>query len=121
MEKTSCRKFSHGEGALLRGVGLRLQKGGELGPADFYMVLILKAARAKNYHKKRLTKIAGSFGTAVRQIASELHRSTKPKHRLEVLIDKWLVSVPTGRAILRFLFPSAFTIYDWLVFKEGAC
>jgi hypothetical protein len=60
--------------------------------------LIWKAERAKNHHKKRLTKIAGSFENAVHQIASELHKSTSHKHRLEVLIDKWGFALPTASA-----------------------
>jgi hypothetical protein len=99
----------------------RFKKIGELEPADFYMVLILKAARAKNYHKKRLTNIAGSFKKAVRKIASELHRSTNHKHRLQVLMHKWRFSLPTASAILTFLYPNAFTVYDWRVCKEVKC
>ena len=121
MDKTDYRKFYHVERYLLDEVRPHFQKVGELEPADFYMVLILKAERAKNYHKKRLTKIAGSFGTAVRQIASELHKSTEHRHRLEILMNKWLFSLPTASAILTILYPNAFTIFDWRVCKEVAC
>src|SRR5208283_4446395 len=102
-------------------VGPRFRQSGELEPADFYTLLIWKAERAKNHHRKRLTKIAGSFECAVHQIASELHESNSDKHRLEVLMNKWLFSLPTASAILTMLYPDVFTVYDWRVCEEVGC
>ena len=121
MDKTDYRKFYYVERYLLNEVRPRFQKTGELDPADFYSILTLKAARAKNYHKKRLTKQGHSFGNAVREIASDLHRSINCQHRLKVLMDKWRFSLPTASHILTILYPHAFTVYDWRVCKEVRC
>jgi hypothetical protein len=118
MDETDYRKFYDHERYLLDEVGPRFREIGVLEPSDFYTLLIWKAERAKNTHKRRLTKIAGSFGSAVQQIASELHVNTSHKHRLEVLLKKWQFKLPTASAALTILYPDAFTVFDWRVCKE---
>ncbi len=118
MDETDYRKFYNNERYLLDEVGPRFREIGALEPADFYTLLIWKAERAKNHHKKRLTKIAGSFENAVHQIASGLHENTNHKHRLEVLLNKWRFSLPTASATLTILYPDAFTVFDWRVCEE---
>ena|SRR2546425_10517940 len=103
---------------LLR-VGERFRQTGKIEPADFYMILVWKANRAKNYHRDRLKDIAGgSFETAVSTIASELFSATEEKLRLEILLGKWKFALPTASAILTILYPKDFTIYDYRVCKE---
>jgi hypothetical protein len=121
MDETDYLKFYDNERYLLDEVGPRFRETGELEPADFYTLLIWKAERDKNQHKKRLAKIAGSFGNAVQQIASELHHSIDHKHRLELLIDKWEFALPTASAILTILYSDAFTVFDWRVCEEVGC
>src|SRR6266446_3367439 len=121
MDETDYRKFYDAERYLLDEVGPRFRETGELEPADFFTLLIWKAERKKNDHKKRLAKIAGSFENAVHQVASELHKSTAHKHRLEVLINKWRFYLPTASAILTILYPDVFTVFDWRVCKEVVC
>jgi hypothetical protein len=118
MDEIDYRKFYDDELYLIDEVGPRFRETGALEPADFYTLLIWKAERVKNHHKKRLTGIAGSFETAVRQIASELHNNSTDKHRLELLLEKWWFSLPTATAILTILYPDTFTVYDWRVCDE---
>ena len=81
-------------------------------------MLIWKAERAKNYHKKRLAKLAGSFANAVNQLASGIHQSADHKGRLKYLMDKWWFQLPTATAILSLLYPDDFTVFDWRVCDE---
>jgi hypothetical protein len=118
MPETDYLKFYDDERYLLDEVGCRFRETGVLEPADFYMILIWKAERAKNYHKKRLIKIAGSFREAVRKIASELYQINGDKNLLEVLIEEWGFSLPTASAILTILYPNIFTVYDWRVCEQ---
>lgn len=107
---------------MLDEVGPRFRKTGELSAADFLTILIWKAERAKNRHKKRLKKICGgTFEDAVHQIASGLQQSTSHKSRLELLIKKWWFLLPTATAILSLLYPEDFTVYDWRVCDELGC
>src|ERR1019366_230493 len=111
------RDFYHDEEYLL-GVGERFRQTGEIEPADFYMILVWKANRAKNYHRNRLKDKAGTFQAAVSTIASQLFSSTNEKQQLEILLEKWGFALPTASAILTILYPTHFTIYDYRVCKE---
>jgi hypothetical protein len=102
----------------LLGVGERFRQDGRLDPSDFYMLLIWKADRAKNYHKRRLEKIAMTFSSAVAGIASDLYNASELKRRLQVLMGKWEFALPTATAILTILYPNDFTVYDWRVCVE---
>jgi hypothetical protein len=121
MDNTDYLKFYDDEQYLLGEVRKRFQETAKIEPADFYTILIWKAARAKSRHKKRLTRIGGSFGSAVAQIASELHKSASDKGRLELLMNKWWFLLPTATAILTILYPEVFTVYDWRVCEEVGC
>jgi hypothetical protein len=118
MDDTDYRKFYGHEKYLIDEVGPRFRETGKLKPADFYTLLIWKAERAKNLHKKRLTELAGSYEKAVHKIASELRKITNDKDRLEILMRNWRFSLPTASAILTVLYPSVFTVYDWRVCDE---
>jgi hypothetical protein len=104
----------------LLGVGDRFRETGNLEAADLYTLLAWKANRAKNYHWKRLRKLAksGTFAGAVSEIASELHSTPGQKHRLQILMEKWGFAVPTATAILTILYPKEFTVYDYRVCIE---
>jgi len=111
------RDFYHDEEYLL-GVGERFRQTGEIEPADFYMILVWKANRAKNYHRNRLKDKAGNFQAAVSAIASQLFSTTDDKKRLEILLEKWGFALPSASAILTILYPANFTVYDYRVCKE---
>jgi hypothetical protein len=112
-------KFYDDEWYLLNEVGPSFRRTGELDVVDFYMMLVWKSNRAKNYHVKRLKKIAdGTLENAVSQIAKGLWTYTDRKQRLRLLMDKWWFSLPTASAILTLLFPDEFTVYDYRVRME---
>ena len=117
-EEIDYRIFYDSEKYLLEKVGSHFQQTGELEPADFYSILIWKAERAKNHHKKRLATLGGSFDKAVRELASTLYRSTSDRNRLECLMNNWWFALPTASAILTILYPDVFTVYDWRVCDE---
>jgi len=110
-------KFYDDEEYLLE-VGERFRENGKIDAADFYMLLIWKANRAKNYHRDRLKDKSGTFQAAVQNIASELFASTEQKQRLQILMEKWGFALPTATAILTILYPDDFTVYDWRVCGE---
>ncbi len=103
---------------LFETVGPQFLKRGDIDPADFYMIVIWKANRAKTRIKKRLDKKAGSFAAAVKTIASSLHRSDSPESRLKVLMTEWKFRLPMATAILTVLYPTEFTVYDVRVCDE---
>ena len=111
-------KFYDDENYLLNEVGPRFRATGTIEAADFYMILIWKAERAKNTHKKRLAQQAGSFRAAVCQIASSLHTNDEQPKQLELLMTGWGFYIPTATAILTILYPERFTVYDVRVCAE---
>jgi hypothetical protein len=117
VDETDYRKFYDDEEYLLE-VGRRFRKTGNIDAADFYMLLIWKANRAKNYHRDRLKHKSGSFQAAVSDIASEIFTNTERKVRLQILMEKWVFALPTATAILALLYPDDFTVYDWRVCGE---
>jgi hypothetical protein len=117
-ETADYLKFYDDEGYLL-GVGKSFRETGHIEPADFYMLLIWKANRAKNRHRDRLKRLAdGSFPDAVSEIASALHAIVERKQRLRILMEKWEFALPTATAILTLLYPDEFTVYDYRVCDE---
>jgi hypothetical protein len=112
------RKYYSLEDYIFDEVGPRFRKTGHIDPADFYLILIWKAERAKTRHKRRLAKTAGSFAAAVKEVAASLHAAPAPGARLKLLMDKWQFLLPTASAILTVLYPEEFTIYDWRVCDE---
>jgi hypothetical protein len=116
-DNTDYRVFYSDEGYLME-AGQRFRKSGEISAADFYMLLMWKANRAKNYHRERLKQKAGTFDAAVANIASDLFASTESKRRLQALMEKWEFALPTATAILTLLYPDDFTVYDWRVCDE---
>lgn len=117
MTEIDYRAFYDDESYLLE-AGRHFRETGLLDAADFYMLLIWKANRAKNYHRERLKRKSGTFSTAVSAIAAEIFSSTERKHRLQLLMDKWGFALPTATAILTVLYPEDFTVYDWRVCDE---
>lgn len=103
---------------LFSDVGPRFIETGEIDPADFYMMIIWKANRAKTRVRDRLNKRDGSFTAAVQNIAASLYASDCPKRRLEVLMKDWQFRLPMATAILTILYPSEFTVYDVRVCGE---
>jgi hypothetical protein len=121
MNESECAwgKFYDSEDYLLGEVGPAFRETGNLDSADFYTILIWKAERAKNRHKKRLMEIAkGSFQDAVADIAKQLWEAPDGRHRLEILMNRWWFLLPTASAILTILYPEEFTVFDWRVCDE---
>jgi len=117
-DETDYLKFYDDERYLLD-VGRRFRASGNIQAADFYMLLMWKANRAKNIHRDRLKRMGdGSFEAAVARIASGLHASTERKQRLSILMEKWKFALPTATAILTILYPDDFTVYDYRVCAE---
>ena len=106
------RKYSDLERYLFGEVGPRIAETGEISPADFYVIIIWKANRAKTRVRDRLNKRAGGFAGAVKAMAASLHASTGPKQRLEVVMREWGFRLPIASAILTVLYPDDFTVYD---------
>jgi len=117
-DKIDYRKFYDDEQYLLD-VGQAFRKGEPLDAVDFYMMLVWKANRAKNYHRERLKRISGkAFKEAVSMIASGLRDRSEAADRLELLMREWGFALPTATAILTLLYPDEFTVYDVLVCNE---
>jgi hypothetical protein len=119
MDDRNYLKFYDDESYLMGEVADRFHKaGGTIEPADFYMLLIWKSNRAKNYQRDRLKHKAGSFQKAVSEIASALKSSVERRERLRILIQDWEFSLPAATAILTILYPTEFTVYDYRVCDE---
>ena len=98
---------------LFAALATRFAQTGKLDPAEFNLILDLKAPRARTRHVHRLAKEAGgSFAAAVSQIAADLRDAKEPQQRLERLMSKWHFLLPTASAILAVLYPETFTVYD---------
>jgi len=111
--------FCDSERYLLNQVGPVFRATGRLNPVDFMAILIWKAERAKNHHKKRLKSLGNcTFAEAVSQISKGIHQSTSPKDRLKYLMDEWWFQLPTATAVLTILYPEDFTVFDWRVCDE---
>ena len=110
-------KFYDDEAYLLDVVGPRFLQTGELTAPDFYMLLVWKANRAKNFHRARLKSLvpSGVFQDAVAAIAEELYAAEHPEDRLRLLMTRWGFYLPTASAILTLLWPEEFTVYDYRV------
>jgi hypothetical protein len=109
-------RYYDDESYLIDDVGRWFRTSGEIDPADFWMILLWKANRAKGYHRDRLKRLSrGSFADAVRQISSQLREASTDKDRLRVLMMNWEFPVPTATAILTILYPDRFTVYDYRV------
>jgi hypothetical protein len=93
-------------------VGPRFVTSGKLNPADFYMIVIWKANRAKTKIRNRLEQRKGGFASSVKLIAEVLHQSTSPMKRLEVMMKNWDFALPMATAVLTVLYPNDFTVYD---------
>jgi|ERR1017187_359902 hypothetical protein len=112
-------KFYDSESYLINDVSEAFRKTGKLKPIDFMTMLIWKAERAKNYHKRRLAKLGGcTFAEAVSKLATGIYQSANHKQRLECLMGKWWFQLPTATAILTLLYPKDFTVFDWRVCGE---
>src|SRR5260370_14452496 len=82
------RKYADLEGYLFGEVGPSFRKTKKFDPEDFFAILLWKANRAKNKHRDRIMKIAaGSFRTAVRQLARQLADARSGQERLYVLMS----------------------------------
>jgi hypothetical protein len=106
------------ENYLFDDVAPRFAKTGEIVPANFYMIVIWKANRAKTRVRRQLTHEAGSFGAAVKQIAASLHSARSSERRLEILMKEWHFRLPMASAILAVLCRENFTVYDIRVCDE---
>jgi len=119
-DSTDYLKFYDDEQYLLEEVSSRFHDTGQITAADFYMLLIWKANRAKNYHRDRLKSMvpSGMFQDAVNEIAASLRKIVEEKERLRLLMVSWGFSLPTASAILTILYQEEFTVYDYRVREE---
>jgi hypothetical protein len=99
-------------------VGPRFAKTGNLDAADFYMIVIWKANRAKRRIRNRLNGHTGGFKTAVKKIGKALAGSRDPMRRLEILMTDWEFRLPMATAILTVLYPTEFSVYDMRVCEQ---
>jgi|SRR5215469_1869937 len=104
--------------AYLLDVGRSYRESGTLTAADFYMLLAWKANRVKYRHRDRLKRRAGSFEAAVKTIATELHATTDPRRRLQILMQTWGFPLTTATVILTILYPDEFIVYDYRLSQE---
>ena len=100
------------ESYLFSEVGPRFARTGELRPADFYMIVIWKANRAKTKVRDRLNRKAGGFSGSVTKIALALHVATSSMERLKIMMHDWCFALPMATAILTVLYPDDFSVYD---------
>jgi hypothetical protein len=105
-------KFYDLEHYLFTEVSSRFARSGAISPADFYMIVIWKADRAKTRIRNRLSKHDDGFAGAVVAITQALHEAATPAERLEVLMKRWGFRLPMASAILTVLYPREFTVYD---------
>jgi hypothetical protein len=116
---TDYLKFYDLERYLLEEIGPRFRATGVIEPVDFFMIFIWKANRAKTTVRDGLkSRAAGSFETAVVQIAASLYAQKGQKERLQVLMQGWRLKLPMASAILTVLYQDEFTVYDSRVCQE---
>lgn len=111
-------KFYDLEHYLFTEVSGRFQRTGVISPADFYMVIIWKANRAKSRIRNRLSKHEGGFAGAVEALTAALCEADGAAHRLEILMKTWGFRLPMASAILTVLYPREFTVYDTRVCEQ---
>src|ERR1700676_201640 len=99
------RKYYDLERYLFTEVNQHFAEEGNIKPADLYMIFIWKANRAKNRHRDRLAKKAGTFAAAVREISASLVASSSAKNKLQVLMNEWGFRLPTATSVLTVLYP----------------
>jgi hypothetical protein len=106
------------EGYLFDKVGPGFAETGTISPADFYMIIIWKANRAKSRIRKRLDQKAGGFSAAVSTIAQRLSATPGARERLETLMVGFGFFLPMATAILTVLYPKEFSVYDVRVCQQ---
>ena len=105
-------KFYDLEHYLFTEVSGRFNRTGAISPADFYMIVIWKANRAKSRIRNRLSKHEGGFAGAVEALTAALREADGAADRLEILMKTWGFRLPMASAILTVLYPLEFTVYD---------
>jgi hypothetical protein len=106
------RKFCDLEHYLFTEVGPHFAKTGKIRPADFYIIVIWKANRAKTKVRNRLSKRKGGFATSVKSIAWALNSSSHSMERLRIMMEDWDFALPMATAILTVFYPKDFSVYD---------
>lgn len=116
--KRDYLKFYHLEQYLFTEIGPRFAETGTISPADFYMIVIWKANRAKSHIRKRLNEKNGGFCVAVSNIAARLGAAPEARKRLEILMKDYGFFLPMATAILTVLYPKEFSVYDVRVCEQ---
>ncbi len=111
-------KFYDLEHYLFTEVSGRYRRTGKISPADFYMIIIWKANRAKSRIRNRLSKHDGGFAGAVAAITAALSEAGGQAARMEILMKTWEFRLPMASAILTVLYPREFTVYDTRVCEQ---
>ena len=115
---TDYLKFYDLEHYLFTEVSGRFRRTGEISSADFYMIVIWKANRAKSRIRNRLSRHEGGFAGAVEALIAALRDADGPAKRLEELMRIWGFRLPMATAILTVLYPQEFTVYDTRVCEQ---
>jgi len=115
---TDYLKFYDLEHYLFTEVSGRFRRTGILSSADFYMIIIWKANRAKSRIRNRLSKHEGGFAGAVEALVTAVRDADGPAERMEILMKTWGFRLPMASAILTVLYPHEFTVYDTRVCEQ---
>jgi len=97
---------------LFEKVQQKFEKSGKISAFDFHCILIWKANRAKNKHRKRLCRNGRSYKSAVSHLILGLVNRKSPEEKLEWMMSGAGFRLPTASAILTVLYPLQFTVYD---------
>lgn len=89
---------------------------------DFFCIVIWKANRAKSkiarrFDDKPTADTREDLDGKIKYLTQLIFKSVSDKERLEILIKNYGFRLPIASAILSFLYPDNFTIYDYRVCK----
>ncbi|MCO5267023.1 MAG: hypothetical protein M9948_14255 [Lentimicrobium sp.] len=87
---------------------------------DFFCIVIWKANRAKSkiarrFDDKPTADTREDLDGKIKYLTQLIFKSVSDKERLEILIKNYGFRLPIASAILSFLYPDNFTIYDYRV------
>ena len=105
-------KYYYLENYLFDEVRSNFKKRGYLLPEEFFCIVIWKANRSKTLIKKRLLKQRSILKEAVKELTSEIFKTSDNNKKLEIILNKWKFQLPMATAILTVLYPEEFTVYD---------
>lgn len=111
-ETKSFLKYYNQENYILTDVRDNFIRQGYLNAFDFFCIIIWKANRAKSKIANRLLDKNKDLEQSVHELTSKIFKASGDKEKLKVLLEDYLLRLPTASAILSILYPDNFTIYD---------